>query len=271
VYLGLALQNAWSHAQLRTEGDFDHQLLTLNDRLAESERLSITSQLFDYVLHEINDPLTLAMGYAELARNHQGLPAGLASHLDKIAQGVDQIATAARRFRSAIDCASLHRVPLSLADVLRQISRLRAPEWAAQKINASLLIQDAPEVLADDGQIQLAILSLLKNVESAITQAGDERELRISLSGAAEHARIEIFDASSAETHGKNISPQSTFTATRQFSGTTFRLALASSIVEQHNGQLRQSYSEKGNSVVLELPAYMSDSPVDSAGSGRSG
>ena len=270
VYIGLALQNAWSHEQLRTEGDFDGQLLTLRDRLAEAERRSITSQLFDHVLHEINSPLALAMGYAELARGHEGLPPDLASHLEKIANGVDQIATAARRFRSAIDSANLHRVPLSLADILKQISRLRAKEWAAQKINASLLIQDAPEILADEGQMQLALLSLLKNAENAIAQSGDDRELRITVSGEAERARIEIFDAGSTGIPVKETSSKSTFTATRQFSGTTFRLALASSIVEQHQGRLRQSHGEKGNSVVLEFPAHMSDLSLDHSDSNQS-
>jgi C4-dicarboxylate-specific signal transduction histidine kinase len=256
VYIGLALQNACSHSQLRAEGDFDQHLFMLRDRLAEAERLSLTSRLFHHVLKEINNPLAVAMSYAELARQQRGLPEELVGYLNKVAQGIDQTATAARRFRDFVDFGSLNRTSLSLAAVIREISQLRTQEWTAKNINAALFIQDAPNVFADEAQMQLAILFLFKNAESSLALADGGRELQIGLSNTDEHVRIEVIDTGSHKSCNSGV-PLST--TTMQPSGADLNLALASSIIEQHRGRVRRESNESGNRVVVELPIDQAD------------
>jgi signal transduction protein with GAF and PtsI domain len=94
VYIGLALQNAWSHAQVRKKGEHQHELFSLRDDLAETEQLSLTSELFQHVVQEISNPLADAISYAELARNLEPLPKELRAYLEKITQGLDRTATA---------------------------------------------------------------------------------------------------------------------------------------------------------------------------------
>src|SRR5437773_1056986 len=65
VYIGLALQNAWMHRQVRAEGQFEQELVALRDNLAEAEQISLTSELLTLVLQEISNPLAVAIGYAD--------------------------------------------------------------------------------------------------------------------------------------------------------------------------------------------------------------
>src|SRR5438876_900993 len=57
VFIGLALQNAWAHRQVRAEGQFEQELVALRDNLAEAEQISLTSELLSLVLQEISNPL----------------------------------------------------------------------------------------------------------------------------------------------------------------------------------------------------------------------
>ncbi|HEY2379662.1 MAG TPA: GAF domain-containing sensor histidine kinase [Terriglobia bacterium] len=261
VYIGLALQNAWSHAQLREEESFGQSLLSLCDRLAETERLSLTSQAFNYVVREISNPLAVAMGYTDLAHSHPGVPEQVRGYLTKISQGIDQTATAARQFRSFINSAAPKLRPIALSDVLWQITHLRAQQWAAQNIDASMLILKAPPVLADEAQMQLVVLYLLQNAEATLGDGDPSRELRITLSAGGEQVRVEISRTGPAS--GEELQTriyESPFTGTKQLSVSTLGLALASGIVEQHNGRLRlESGGDKGDTLVVELPAYLRD------------
>ena len=260
VYIGLALQNAWSLKQVRAGGRFEQELVALRDDLAEAEQISLTSELLGLVLQEISNPLAVAMGYAELARDLAPLPEKLRIYLEKITNGLDQTAAAARKFRHFIETEH-ERVPLSLGSVLRQISDLRAQEWSDHNIDAALFVQRAPNVVASKRQMELVILYLIRTAERAVLQSQGKRELRMSLSAGDENVRVEIYDSGPARVAvTQQRLSQSPFSRKSETSAGSLDLAIASSIVQQHNGQMRIEQETEGNRVILELPAHLSDS-----------
>ncbi len=256
VYIGLALQNAWSHRQVRASGQFEQELVALRDDLAEAEQISLTSELLGLVLQEISNPLAVAMGYAELARDVQPLPEKLRTYLEKITQGLDQTAAAARNFRRFID-AEHQRAPLSLRTVLTEISNLRAQEWVRLNIEAALIIHSVPDVFASKRQMELVILYLVKIAERALLQSEGKRELRMFLSAEGESVRVEIYNSSTVDTPVLQIRlSQSPFSARSEVTASGLDLAIASSIVQQHDGRMRVERQAGGNSVILELPTH---------------
>src|SRR5437899_4603638 len=174
VYIGLALQNAWSHRQVRAGGQFQQELVALRDNLAEAEQISLTSELLGLVVQEISNPLAVAMGYAELARDVQPLPEKLRTYLEKIMQGLDRTAAAARNFRRFIE-GEHQRAPLSLSTVLTEIGNLRAQEWVRLNIEAALIIHGVPDVFASKRQRVLVILYLVSIDERYLPQAHSKR------------------------------------------------------------------------------------------------
>jgi signal transduction histidine kinase len=259
VYIGLALQNAWAHAQLRAKGLFEQELVAFRDHLAEAEQTSLTSELFQHVVQEISNPLAVAIGYAELARNQEPLPKELRIYLEKVSQGLDQTADAVRRFRQSIGTRSHQRNPLSLEVVLRRISELRANEWSRNNIEASLVAQTVPDVVANESQLQLVILYLIKSAEQSLIKSDRKRELRLELSG-SEWVRIEIHDTGQARTANmRQYLAQSQMSAGSPASSGSLDLAVAASIVQQHNGRIKLEEAAEGNTVIIELPAYSKD------------
>ena len=261
VYIGLALQNAWSHTQLRAKEQLEQQLVTLRDRLAETEQVSLTSELFNHVLNEINNPLAVAMGYAELARDLE-IPTKVRTYLEKITRGIDQTATAARKFREFIDGEKQERSPVSLGGVLRQISDLRAQDWERQNIETALFLETVPPVFAHEGQMQLVVLYLVKNAEAALLQSEGKRKLRIHLSATAEQVRVEVYDSGPSRTpEVQQRLLQPPFIARSQHRSSSLGLAIAFSIVEQHNGRIQlESKDGTGNNFIIELPAFCNES-----------
>ena len=260
VYIGLALQNAWVHAQLRARGLFDQELVVFRDNLAEAEQVSLTSELFHHVVQEISNPLAVAIGYAELARNQELLPKELRIYLEKVSQGLDQTAEAVRRFRQFIGAETHQRAPLSLEDVLRRISELRANEWSRNNIEASLVAQPVPDVVANERQLQLVILYLIKSAEQSLIKSNRKRELHLEISG-TESVRIEIHDnGQSRIANMKQYLSQSPVSGGSPASGGHLELSIAASIVQQHNGRIQLQEAAEGNTVIIELPAPLTRS-----------
>ncbi len=256
VYIGLALQNAWVHRQVRAEGRFEQELVALRDNLAEAEQISLTSELLSLVLQEISNPLAVAIGYAELASDFEPLPEKLRTYLEKITRGLDQTAAAARCFRQFIESGQ-QRGPLSLSGILTQISNLRAQEWSRLNIEASLFVQQVPDILASKRQMELVILYLIKTAERALLQSETKRELRMVLLATDENVRVEIYNSSHVQIPviGYPLS-QSASSGRPELTASGLDLAIASSIVRQHHGRVRIEHQAGGQNVILELPAY---------------
>ena len=261
VYIGLALQNAWSHRQVRAGGQFQQELVALRDNLAEAEQVSLTSELLGLVLQEISNPLAVAMGYTELARDLEPLPEKLRTYLAKITHGLDQTASAARSFRRFIE-SEHQRSPLSLSIVLTEISNLRAQEWSRLNIESALFVESVPDVIASKRQMELVILYLVKTAERALLQSEGKRELRMFLSEAGENVRVEIYNSSPAAmpVMQTRLSQSPFSAASAEVAAGGLDLAITASIVQQHNGRMRVEHQGAGSSVILELPTYSGDS-----------
>jgi len=257
VFIGLALENAWFHSQLLAKEQLEHDFASLRDRLADTERISLVSEMFGGIVHEINNPLTFAMGFAELARDQEGLPDHVRAYLEKVMLGIDQTALAARRFQEFVERQTAERTQLNLAHALRQMTDLRSHEWARNDIQTALILESVPPVLAHESQMQLVLLYLIKNAEDALLRSEKDRQLRIHLSGAADQVRVEIYDS------GPSVDPdmkprlfQPFFTTKSKGAGAGLGLAMAASIVQQHHGNIRvESESGRGATFILELPA----------------
>ena len=263
VYIGLALQNAWSHRQVRAGGQFQQELVALRDNLAEAEQVSLTSELLGLVLQEISNPLAVAMGYTELARDLdlEPLPEKLRTYLAKITHGLDQTASAARSFRRFIE-SEHQRSPLSLSIVLTEISNLRAQEWSRLNIESALFVESVPDVFASKRQMELVILYLVKTAERALLQSEGKRELRMFLSEAGENVRVEIYNSSPAAmpVMQTRLSQSPFSAASAEVAAGGLDLAITASIVQRHNGRMRVEHQGAGSSVILELPTYSGDS-----------
>ena len=257
VYIGLALENAWLHAQVVAKERLEEELVTLRDRLAQMERLSLMSHVFDDIVHEINNPLTFAMGYAELARHETGQDSKVWNYLKKIESGIDRTATTLRKFQAFIQRQKRELTPVDLRGAIQKVCALRSPEWNRNKIEGDIELEGAPQVFAHEGQMLLVLMYLIKNAEDAILRSGSGGRLRIHLSSSEDHVRIDVQDS------GAGIAPdiqsrvfQPFFTTKVKGGGTGLGLSIVHSIIQQHKGQIRFESESGSTKFTVELPVH---------------
>ncbi len=223
VYIGLALENSVLHAQALAREQRD------SGRLPERSQQDIG---------QVNDPLMFAMGYLELVPEQTVLPGTAWNHLDEVRKGITRTAAAAVKFRESLEEQRKGLAPMSLGDELRQLGQLQADEWNRNNIEVALIAEVAPPVYAHQHEMRLVLSFLIRHAEAAVLQSESPRQLRIRSWCAGKNAHVSIHHAGPAVEFG---------------TGRGF--AVASSILQQYNGQIRvESTPDQGTTFLIDLP-----------------
>jgi signal transduction histidine kinase len=152
--------------------------------------------------HEIMDSLSPVTSLSRTARDlvieaRPALPgdvvADLGTALDAIGRRADNLTGFVARYRSLsnVPVAQLERVPL--AALFARLDALVAPAWRARGGEVEFSVEPASlELMADPGQLEQALINLLKNAFEA-TGPGGRARVRARLARGA-RLRIEVDD-----------------------------------------------------------------------------
>ncbi len=228
----------------------------LRDQLVQTTRLAAIGKLAAGVAHEINNPLTGVLAYAEDMLDE--LPDNSDLHRD-----MNVIIRETMRCRSIVrnllDFARQEKLNLEQShpdDIVRQVLSLvhKLPQFRNIAIDTRLEA-DIPEIKCDRQQLQQVILNLLMNACDAMDGQGQvilettfnlsENECHISVAddgpGIPENIADKIFEP---------------FFSTKGTNG--LGLAVSWGIIERHRGRIEVDDSEFGGAVfTIVLPAVI--------------
>ncbi|MBB3117177.1 sensor histidine kinase [Pseudoduganella violacea] len=197
---------AVSALTVQGEGQRIAALLPVESEL-EAEALNAWRQLVHILTHEIMNSLTPVASLSRTARElleemQAPQPAQAAELADDLRTSLDAIA---RRAASLADFVgsyrSLSTVPeaqperVRLGDLFARLAALLAADWQARGGNAEFSVEPASlEVLVDPGQLEQALINLLKNAaEATAAQARPTATVSARLSRGG-RLRIEVAD-----------------------------------------------------------------------------
>ncbi len=227
------------------------RLKTTQAQLLQAEKLSAIGQLVAGVAHELNNPLTSVIGYAQLVEDELRSasseaplrsPGDLARDLRRIAEESERAARIVRNLLAFARRQTAERAPQDVADLVGRVLALRAYEFRLNGIELETSFETGlPRVLADSGQLQQALLNLVLNAEQAM-RGRNPRRLRIVARYAADAAAVEL----SVSDTGHGISEENLrrifdpfFTTRDVGEGTGLGLSICYGIVRDHGGQIR--------------------------------
>ena len=231
----------------------EHQILLR--RLLQAERLAGLGQLAGGVAHELNNPLTVITGYAELMTDNEGAIHDQALVILNEARRMKQIIESLIRFRKA---SPGNRGPVSIDLLLRDIDRLARHDLEGAHIDLQLRIpEDLPRVKADGDQIRQVFLQVVKNAIGSMHDSpeGVERRLTVEAASVGHNVQVTLTDSGPGFVQpGRVFDPF--YTTRDQGEGMGLGLSVCYSIIREHGGEISAlNVHPRGAAVVIELPA----------------
>ena len=224
-------------------------------QLLHSERLAAVGKMAAGAAHEINNPLAIISGRAQMMLQKEHTPADKKA-LELI---VDQCSRASKILtdlmgfaRPALPKKGVMHINAVVHETLGMFER-RFDKHGI-KLEADFT-QGLPKVLVDKNQLQQVFVNLLLNAEHAITPPGS---VRVSTSINKTNDRIVIAFTDTgcgiAPEHQQSIF-EPFFTTKKEGEGTGLGLSLAYGIVESHQGTISvKSRLGEGSTFTITLP-----------------
>jgi two-component system NtrC family sensor kinase len=260
---------AIANAQLIAAVD---QLKSTQAQLLQAEKLSAIGQLVAGVAHELNNPLTSVIGYAQLlleeVRDRPGAPdeqgcEDLGRDLRRIAEESERAARIVRNLLAFARRQTAAREPQDIADLCARVVALRSYELRLTGVELVTQFQPGlPRVIADGGQIQQALLNLVLNAEQAM-RGHPVRRLAVGARFDDFASAVELYVSDSG--HGIDAVNLSRifdpfFTTRDVGEGTGLGLSICYGIIRDHGGHIRvDSKVQVGTTFSVLLPALVED------------
>jgi two-component system NtrC family sensor kinase len=230
----------------------------IEGNLFHIERMVTLGQLVSSVAHDLSNPLTSIVGYAQLLRRRRESRLG-EGDVERILQEAERASRIARSLLQFGRGAEPERTAVDLNEIVRSVLALRAHELALESIETRVeLDPHLPPVLGDAAQLHQVLLNLLMNSEQAIRQGRGRGTICLRTRRASgDRLAVEVID------DGPGISPEALprifdpfFTTKPAGIGTGLGLSIAFGIAHDHGGTVAvQSRPGFGAAFTVELPA----------------
>ena len=217
-------------------------------------RLSALSEVISGVAHELNNPLTAILGYAQIFDALDGAEREHAVNtIEREAQ------RAARIVRNLLSFARQEPAQATRVDVEETIGRvIEVMRYSLEvdNIRTELRFAGVPEVEADRAQLEQAFLNLVNNAQQALQPGGGE--IVITTSHSADFVRVSIADDGPgvpADVRDRVFEP---FFTTREVGlGQGMGLSTVYGVISQHGGRVWVEASVSGGAdFIIELPVH---------------
>jgi nitrogen-specific signal transduction histidine kinase len=236
------------------------ELKALHTQLVWSEKLAALGQLLAGVAHELNNPLTVIMGYGELLSDS----IATSNSRDQLTKMVSE----ARRMKRIIENllrfsrqSARDKHSAQLSPVVQEVLALREHYTRTRNVRVELdIAPDLPFLAVNEDEIKQILLNLFNNSSDALEGMASGKQISIRAYRSGSRAVIEVED--SGPGFGNLSRALDPFYTTKPVGkGTGLGLSVCYGIVKERGGDLRiENVKPQGARVVIELP--VADSPA---------
>lgn len=229
----------------------------LRDKLVHAEKMAAVGQLVSGVAHEVNNPLTAILGFADLLMESPDLPDPARKDLRVILQEAQRTKQIVQNLLSFARQMPPQRNALQLNTILRRTIQLRSYDFNSHGVEViEHLDEDLPDVIGDAHQLQQVFLNILNNAYDAVHEVGRPARIEIMTTKAGESVEVSFSDNGKGISHPDKIFDPF-FTTKEVGKGTGLGLSICYGIVKEHGGEIlcHNNIAGQGATFIVRLPA----------------
>ncbi|HEY6768452.1 MAG TPA: GAF domain-containing protein [Candidatus Sulfotelmatobacter sp.] len=224
------------------------------EQLLQSEKMSAVGQLIAGVAHELNNPLTAILGYAQLLES-EGLNQRASEYVAKLFKQAQRTHRVVQNLLSFARQRKPQRDEVDLRRVLDETLALREYDL---KVNNICIEKEVPKepapVIADPHQIEQVFLNIVNNAVDAILEGGRPGTLKVRVLLEHAHVCTQFADDGPGFKDAKRIFDPF-YTTKGVGKGTGLGLSICYGIVKEHGGDITAHNGPDGGAIVeVRLP-----------------
>jgi PAS domain S-box-containing protein len=226
------------------------------DAFAQSEKMITLGELVAGTSHELNNPLAIVAGYADLLLEEDSLKPDQRAKIESVRKNAVRAANIVHSLLAFARKRKPERVRTDLNAVVEAAVQLKDYDIRTSGIHfEKRLAQSLPSVSADPNQIQQVLLNVINNAQDAVLS--NKNSPKITVRSEARNGKVWI----KVEDNGAGISKRDLkkvfdpfFTTKPLGKGTGLGLSISYGIIRAHGGDIRiQSRPGQGTQVSIEL------------------
>lgn len=235
--------------------------VTMQANLRQTEKMAAVGQLVSGVAHEVNNPLTAILGFADLLLENPEIPAAAKTDLNVIVQEAQRTKVIVQNLLSFARQTPAQRQPVELNEIVRKTMQLRSYDFASHNIVALESLQpDLRPIIGDAHQLQQVVLNILNNAYDAVRETGRPGQIEIKTRERDGFDEIIFRDNGPGISHPDRIFDPF-FTTKEVGKGTGLGLSICYGIVREHGGEIicHNNGNSAGATFIVRLPIAVAE------------
>ena len=229
------------------------------EQLLQSEKMSAVGQLIAGVAHELNNPLTAILGYAQLLET-EGLSERALDYVGKMFKQAQRTHRVVQNLLSFARQRTPERKEVDIRKVLEETLTLRDYDLKVNNIAVEKDLAAEPALaVADAHQIEQVFLNIINNAVDAVLETGRSGKLKIRVYCQNNDVCTQFADDGVGLKDPKRIFDPF-YTTKNVGKGTGLGLSICYGIVKEHGGDITAHNAAEGGAVIeVRLPMVVTE------------
>jgi two-component system NtrC family sensor kinase len=229
----------------------------LRDKLVHAEKMAAVGQLVSGVAHEVNNPLTAILGFADLLLENPELPETARKDLRVILQEAQRTKQIVQNLLSFARQMPPQRNAVQINLIIRRTVQLRSYDFNSHGIDViEHLDEGLPDIVGDAHQLQQVFLNILNNAYDAVHEIGRPARIEIMTTKVGDAVEVSFRDNGQGISNPDRIFDP--FVTTKEVGkGTGLGLSICYGIVKEHGGEIlcHNNADGQGATFIVRFPS----------------
>lgn len=223
----------------------------------QNSKLTALGELSASIAHEINNPLGIISGYAELLKCQKSLDESSVTMIDTILKSSDRISYIVKNLKRFSRTDTEHvKTKINLINLTQETLSLVRPKIKRNMINFEMILANSAYINGNEIEIEQVIINLLNNAIDAIYQQ-DDSWIKLTIENTDTNVVITLEDSGNGIPDSVQVKMFEPFFTTKDINkGTGLGLSVVKGIIDDHNGTIEIDNSKPNTCFQLTFPTY---------------